>query len=412
MCAKVVPFKAIRPVRDKAHLVASRPYYAYTKNVLQAKLETNPYSFIHIINPEFDKDNRTEANSNERFRLVRKKFESFLHNDIVFQEEKPCYYVYRQANEFTTYTGIIAGASVDDYKNGVIKIHEQTLTAREEVFKRYLNICEFNAEPVLLTYKDHPVIREVMMNYTASRAEYEFTTTDLLKHELWIISDEKDIETIQNAFVEINEIYIADGHHRSASSALLADERKANNPNHTGKESYNAFMAFYIPEKSLDIFDFNRLVKDINDISEEALLEKLSEKFDIEKTGLDYKPEHLHEFTLHTKHHCYRLSLKDVDKNASPVEKLDAYILSCYVLEPIFGIKDLKTDNRVYFMEGVKGVSALRHEIEKGKAEIAFGLYPVSVEQLKEIADTNSIMPPKSTWIEPKLRSGLTIYKI
>lgn len=410
--AKVTPFKAIRPVRDKAHLVASRPYYAYSKNVLQAKLETNPYSFIHIINPEFDKDDRTEANSDERFRNVKAKFESFITNGTLIQDEKASYYIYRQSNEHTTYTGIIAGASVDDYNNGVIKIHEQTLTAREEVFKRYLDICEFNAEPVLLTYKDNPIIRDVMHKYIATRAEYEFTTTDLLKHELWIIDKDEDILAIQNEFENINDIYIADGHHRSSSSALLAQSRKEKNPDHTGNELYNSFMAFYIPQKSLDIFDFNRLVKDTNGLSESELIAQIHEVFTVEKVGLDYKPEHLHEFTMHTKTSTYKLGLKNGLENSSPVEKLDAHILSVQILEPILGIKDLKTDDRVYFMEGIKGVDALRNEIDLGKAQLAFGLFPVSVEQLKEIADTNSIMPPKSTWIEPKMRSGMTIYTI
>ncbi len=410
--AKVTPFKAIRPVRDKAHLVASRPYYAYSKNVLQAKLETNPYSFIHIINPEFDKDDRTEANSNERFINVRKKFESFIKNGTLIHDDKAAYYIYRQSNEHTTYTGIIAGASVDDYNNGVIKIHEQTLTAREEVFKRYLDICEFNAEPVLLTYKDDPVIREVMMKHINTRAEYEFTTTDLLKHELWIVNDDKEIETIQQQFAKMEAIYIADGHHRSASSALLAESRKEQNKNHTGNELYNAFMAFFIPQKSLDIFDFNRLVKDTNGLNESELIAQIHEAFTIEKVGLDYKPQHLHEFTVHTKTSCYKLGLRHPLENPLPVEKLDAHILSTTILEPILGIKDLKTDDRVYFMEGIKGVDALRNEIELGNAQLAFGLYPVSVEQLKEIADTNSIMPPKSTWIEPKMRSGMTIYTI
>lgn len=409
--AKVTPFKAIRPVRDKAHLVASRPYYTYSKNVLQAKLETNPYSFIHIINPEFDKDDRTEANSNERFQNVRAKFESFIDQGTLFQDEKDAYYVYRQSNETTTYTGIIAGASVDDYNNGVIKIHEQTLTAREEVFKRYLDICEFNAEPVLLTYEDNSIIREVMQKHISTRAEYEFTTTDLLKHELWIIDDKVDISIIQSEFEKMDAIYIADGHHRSASSTLLANERKSNNSEHSGDETYNAFMAFFIPQKSLDIFDFNRLVKEIN-LTEDELISKIEKKFKVERVGLDYKPEHLHEFTLHTKSSCYKLGLKQALDNPSPVEKLDAHILSAEILEPILGIEDLKTDDRVYFREGIKGVEGLRNEIELGNAQIAFGLFPVSVEQLKEIADTNSIMPPKSTWIEPKMRSGMTIYKL
>lgn len=411
MCAKLKPFRAIRPTRDKVHLVASRPYYTYNKNVLEAKLESNPYSFIHIINPEFNKEDKTEPNSNERFQNVRNKYDEFKQKDIFIQDEKECFYIYRQSGEKQDYIGIIAGASVEDYEQGKIKIHEQTLTEREEMFKRYLDICGFNAEPVLLTYKDVDSINQFIKTFTKQRPEYEFTTTDILTHEVWVVSDEKDVAFLKTEFEKVPHVYIADGHHRSTSSYLLAKERKENNSKHTGEEAYNFFLSFYITETSLDIFDFNRLITDTNELSEEQILEKVSRQFTIEKTTLDFKPTQLHEFSLHTKNTCYKLNYKIDVSTKSAVEKLDAHILSTQILEPLFAIKDLKTDKRAYFMEGIRGVKKLRYEIEKGKAKLAFGLYPVSVNQLKDIADTNSIMPPKTTWIEPKMRSGLIVYE-
>lgn len=404
MCALIKPFKAFRPTRDKVHLVASRPYYAYSKNVLEAKLESNPYSFIHIINPEFNKEDRTEPNSNERFENVRKAFEVFIQKGIFIQEEKEAFYIYKQSGSKRSYIGIIGGASVQDYDNGVIKIHEQTLTEREEVFKRYLDICGFNAEPVLLTYPDSANINSFINNFVVARPEYEFTTTDLLKHELWVVDNPDDIAFITKEFSKIPAIYIADGHHRSASSSLLAKE-------HLDNEAKQFFLSFFITESSMDIFDFNRLITDTGAISEKEIIEKIKPIFSVEEVALNYKPQQIHELTLHFADKCYKLNYLKDTAALSPVERLDAQILSSTILEPIFGIKDLKTDKRVYFMEGIQGVEKLRNEISNGKAKIAFGLYPVSFEQLKEIADTNNIMPPKSTWIEPKMRSGLTIYK-
>jgi uncharacterized protein (DUF1015 family) len=411
MCAKLKPFRAIRPTRDKVHLVASRPYYTYNKNVLEAKLESNPYSFIHIINPEFNKEDKTLPNSNERFQNVHNKYVEFKQKGIFVQDEKECFYIYRQSGEKQDYIGIIAGASVEDYEQGNIKIHEQTLTEREEMFKRYLDICGFNAEPVLLTYKDVDSINQFIKTFTKQRPEYEFTTTDILKHEVWVVSEEKDIAFLKNEFEKVPHVYIADGHHRSASSYLLAKERKANNPNHSGNEDYNFFLSFYITETSLDIFDFNRLITDTNGLSEAEILEKISTQFDVEKTTLDFKPTQLHEFSMHSANSCYKLTYKGKIDSSSAVETLDAHILSKQILEPLFGMKDLKTDKRCYFMEGIQGVKKMRNDIEKGKAKLAFGLYPVSVNQLKDIADTNSIMPPKTTWIEPKMRSGLIVYE-
>jgi uncharacterized protein (DUF1015 family) len=412
MCAKVLPFRAVRPTRDKAHLVASRPYFQYKKNILKAKLEENPYTFIHIINPEFGKNDKTEPNSIERFQKVRAKYEEFQNKGIFLKEEKDTYYIYRQTQPGHSFTGIIAKASIEDYLQGKIKIHEQTLTEREEVFKNYLDVCGFNAEPVLLTYPKQNGIDSILRRYTDLRPEYEFTTTDLFKHELWLIQEDADVAQLMKAFSAIDAVYIADGHHRSASSALLGEEKKKANPHHKGDESYNFFLAFYISDEDLQIFDFNRIVANTG-ISEAELIQRLAEDFTVLPQGkVETKPSAIHEFTMYTNGNWYKLVPKFAIDSAGPeTNRLDSQMLTEKVLSPIFGISDLKTDKRISFISGVGGAKGMKKQIDRNVASVGFMLYPVSFAQLKAIADQKLIMPPKTTWIEPKLRSGLTIYE-
>lgn len=412
--AVIKPFKGIRPTRDKAHLVASRAVNLYKKNILNAKLEENPFTFMHVILPEFGKKATTKPNTTERFKLVRKKFESFLKEHILTEDQRESLYLYRQVKGPFSYTGIIAGASVDDYLNDVIKKHEQTLTKREEVFKNYLDVCGFNAEPVLLSYKADKIIDQTVAKYTKQRAEYEFTTADKVTHYLWIISDKKDLKTITDRFAKIPSVYIADGHHRSSSSALLAiDKRKKAKKNNPGA-MYNYCMAYFLPENQMNIFDFNRVVKDINGLSKSDFLKKLGEKFTVINKGKKiYKPNKLHNFSMYLEGEWYSITTKKGSFDPkNPVQNLDAEILSRNVLSPILGIHDLKTDTRIGFVGGLQGMEALQKQVDEGKMKVAFGLYPVKIDQLKEIADTNNIMPPKTTWIEPKLRSGLVIQKL
>jgi uncharacterized protein (DUF1015 family) len=412
--AIVRPFKGIRPTRDKAHLVASRAVNLYKARILNAKLEENPYTFMHVILPEFGKKASTKPNTTERFKLVRKSFEDFKKRGILQQDEKPCFYIYRQLKDNFSYTGIIAGASVDDYLNGVIKIHEQTLTKREEMFKNYLDVCGFNAEPVLLAYVDNSTVDQVIAKYTKNRAEYEFATTDHVTHLLWIVEDSKDIRAIEKAFEKIPAVYIADGHHRSASSALLAKEKRKQKKKYTGSESFNSCMAFFISESQLNIYDFNRVVKDLNGMTSVSFLKKLAEKFDItEKGSKPVKPSKLHQFSMYLDKKWYLLNAKKGSFNPKdPVGNLDAQILTENILSPILGIHDLKTDSRIEFVGGLRGMEGLQSKVDDEKRKVAFGLYPVKVDQLKLIADTHNIMPPKTTWIEPKLRSGLVIQSL
>ncbi|MFN3918045.1 MAG: DUF1015 domain-containing protein [Flavobacteriales bacterium] len=412
MCAKVLPFRAVRPTRDKAHLVASRPYFQYKKNILKAKLEENPFTFIHIINPEFGKNDKTKPNSIERFRKVRSKYEEFQNKGIFLKEKKDSYYIYRQTQPGHCFTGIIAKASIEDYLQGKIKIHEQTITEREEIFKNYLDSCGFNAEPVLLTYPKQNDIDSILSKHTDLRPEYEFTTTDLFKHELWLVQQDSDVKQLMKAFSEIDAVYIADGHHRSGSSALLGEEKKKANPNHRGDESYNFFLAFYISDEDLQIFDFNRVVSNTV-VTEKELLKRLSEDFEVLPLGkAEAKPSAIHEFIMYTGGNWYKLLPKfSVDASGPETNRLDSLLLTEKVLSPVFGIKDLKTDKRISFISGVEGTRGMKKQVDKNSGSVGFMLYPVSFAQLKAIADQKLIMPPKTTWIEPKLRSGLTIYE-
>ena len=408
--SKIIPFKAVRPTRDKAYLVSSRPSYSYKKKHLESKLEGNPYTFLHVINPEFREDDSTKPNTVERFEKVRDKYDEFMSLGYFTQDEVPAIYIYRQITPTNTYIGIIAAASVDDYLNGKIKVHEHTLSQREEMFKKYLNVCKFNAESVLLTYKDNADIDALFEKYINTRSEYEFTNTREIKHDLWIVSDQKDIAALQDAFANVEHSYIADGHHRVSSSALYTQSQREKGYN--GDENFNYFMAFYIAESKLRIFSYNRTVSSLNDLTSEEFLLQIEKSFTLKKSTEAYCPKSLHNLSMYFGESWYSLTIKDefID-NDNPVGCLDAQLLSNLVLSPILGIHDLKTDNRVNFIEGTKGMEALQEAVDSNIAKVAFGFFPVSIEQLKRVADTNNIMPPKSTWIEPKIRSGLTVFE-
>ena len=408
--SKIIPFKAVRPTRDKAYLVSSRPSYSYKKKHLESKLEGNPYTFLHVINPEFREDDSTKPNTVERFEKVKDKYDEFKSLGYFTQDEVPALYIYRQITPTNTYIGIIAAASVDDYLNGKIKVHEHTLSQREEMFKKYLNVCKFNAESVLLTYKDNEDIDALFEKYVNTRSEYEFTNTREIKHDLWVVSDQKDIAALQDAFANVEHSYIADGHHRVSSSALYTQSQREKGYN--GDEDFNYFMAFYIAESKLRIFSYNRTVSSLNDLTPEEFLLQIEKSFTLTKSKEAYHPKSLHNLSMYFGESWYSLTIKDefID-NENPVGCLDAQLLSTLVLSPILGIHDLKTDNRVNFIEGTKGMEALQESVDSNISKVAFGFFPVSIDQLKRVADTNNIMPPKSTWIEPKIRSGLTVFE-
>lgn len=412
--ATIIPFKGIRPTRDKVQLVASRSVDNYGRTDLNEKLRTNPFSFLHVIHPDFNDGKRTKPGSPERLKKIRAQYDAFREEGIFHRDIQPSYYIYRQEKLGNTFTGIIACTSIEDYTQGVIKIHEQTLTQREQKLKEYLDVCQFNAEPVLFCYPDHSGIEKIIAKKTAEREEYDFTTTDRVRHHLWVISDQAEVDTIRKHFESIESVYIADGHHRSASSALMGQAMREQNPDYTGNEPWNFYLGVFFPETQLKIFDFNRVVKDLNGLSDEEFLKQLEKDFDLITHGTEvYRPGKKHVFSMYIGGNWFELRLKKQDdKNSEPVATLDAYILTQRILSPILGIHDLKTDPRIGFVSGIKGADELKNQVDNWKFKVAFGLFPVQMDELKHIADTGSIMPPKTTWVEPKMRSGLVIYSL
>lgn len=406
---KIKAFKAIRPTRDKVHLVATLPYYDYKKHVLQAKMEHNPFTFLHVVNPEFFDKEKSVPNSDERFLKTKHKFEEYINAGVFIKEKTDCLYLYKQTKDGHEYLGLIGGASVDQYNSGHIKKHEETITAREEIFSRYLKITEFNAEPVLLFHEKHEGLNALLLDITTDRPEYEFSSTEYIKHEVWVIRNIFVIEKIQECFKEIADVYIADGHHRCASSA-----RYTNSLGENKTDIQNHFLAYFISEERLHILDYNRVVKDLNGMSNLDFLEKISAYFHINKIEPgEARPSKFHEISMYLYGEWYKLiPNQNLIDSTHPVNSLDTAILSDKLLTPILNISDLKTDQRIEFISGNKGPEAIENAVDSGSAKVGFVLFPVSVDQLKKVADANLIMPPKSTWIEPKLRSGLTIYPL
>lgn len=410
--ADIKPFRAVRPTRDKAHLVASRPVSTYKNSILAAKLEENPYTFIHIIHPEFfeDEDNKTLPNSIERFQKVKSKYEEFLSDGILTEDSEDKFYIYRQTKDKREYIGVIAGASVKEYNEGLIKKHEATLTSREEMFTNYLNIVGINAEPVLLSHPSNKNVDLILTKVVQDRPEYEFSTTDLVKHELWVVPKALNEDLIA-AFQEIPKTYIADGHHRSASSARLSNLLSSSKQNN--EKTHDYFLSFLIDEKRLNILPFNRICKSLNGYSKDEIINQLSTNFEIEKMTAFIAPQRLHDIHMFIDHECYLLRCKEhILRYVNAVDEIDADILTRHVLDPVLNIKDLKTDDNIQFVSGENGIEEILNALNTGKYKIGFALFPVTIEQLKKVADKEEIMPPKSTWVEPKMRSGLTIYTI
>jgi len=402
------PFKAIRPTRDKAYLVATRSYLSYTEEHLDDKLRHNPYTFLHVINP---KQGRNLGYSLEKYEMVKNEFHRFFEEGIFVQDPEESFYIYRQVKEGNEYIGLIAAVAVQDYLDGKICKHENTLTEREKMFSDYLETTGFNAEPVLLTYQDDLRLNQLFAKYVEDRSEYEFTSTDRVLHQLWPITQKEDCALVSSIFNEQDQLYIADGHHRCASSAVLS-ERIHNQGMGAGGHDY--FMAFLIGEEQMKVYDFNRLVKGLNGLTPAKLIQKLKEYWLVEPMEEKlYKPEKIHEVSMYLDGKWYKLAAKTGSYDPrDPVGHLDADILSKNLLAPILGVDNIKTDKRISFLPGTEGMDGLKQKVDQGSFDVAFGLFPVSIEQIKTVADAGAAMPPKSTYIEPKLRSGLTIYPI
>lgn len=410
--ALIQPFKAIRPTPDKAAFVASRSYEEYSKEELKSVLKYNPFSFLHIINPGFKF--HKSISGKERFKLVHNRYMEFLEDNIFLKDNKPCFYLYEITKGDLTTLGFFCACSVSDYRKDVIKKHEDTIQRREKLFADYLNTVGFNAEPVLMTYSDDSNVSSILEKEAVKRPDYDFTTPDKVSHKLWKVEDAKVIASLQRSFDKMDALYIADGHHRSASSNLLSEKMRTKNPSHSGDESYNFFMAYLIPESDIKIYEFNRMVKDLNGYSKEEFLIQLDTYFRIEKKddGL-YKPTRKHHFSMYLDGDFYSLYLrKRVYEFTDALSELDTQILYKTILEPILGISDLRNDKRIAYGYGKHNVIKMKDCIDKREFAVGFSLVPINMNEIKAIADAGLVMPPKSTYIEPKLRSGLTIYEL
>ena len=405
--AKIKPFKAVRPVADKVALVTCRTYDDYSSAELAAWLDFNPYSFLHVIHPAYA--NAQKVSWEKRFKAVANKYQDFKHDQILIEEEHPVFYLYEIQSKGQTFTGIIAGTSVKDYQNNVIKKHEDTLQYRVELFKDYLHQTNFNTEPVLITYPDSVEINTFIALRKKSKPIYEYSTTNKEKHTLWKIDTQSEIDWLQEHFENIPNLYIADGHHRSASAELLYEQDK-----HLGNENLNYFMSFLIAESNVKIYEFNRLIRDLNGLSKDTFIKKLSEHFVIiAKDQEIWKPQNKFEFGMYLDGSFYALFYKHENHIATTVlDDLDAQILYDKVLFPILGIEDLRNDERIDYIPGKQSISVIKDLIDEGEFEVGFMLYPSDINEIKALADNNLIMPPKSTYIEPKFRSGLVVYEL
>jgi uncharacterized protein (DUF1015 family) len=398
------PFNAVRPTRDKVHLVASRSYVSYTALQLRSKLTENPYSFLHIIHPDMTATNLHKTiDLRERFKQVRGKYDEFLSEGILKRDETPSLYIYRQIKAGHAFTGIIGAVSVDDYLSGKIKIHEKTIAKREETFVQYLDITKINAEPVLLMARDSKTIDDIIAQKTLERPEYDFTTTNKVHHQFWVLDDAGAIEAITQAYAQQDAFYIADGHHRSSSSTLLFEKHKQSITSENDPMRY--CLAYILSEENVRIYEFNRIVKDLNGLSGKDVLDRLRESFNLEVASGPFHPHRKGEMGMYLDNNWYKLTLKESS------DMLDVQLLTDLVLEPVFGISDLRKDKRIAFMEGPKGLDTLSQAIDKQGTGAAFTLFAPTVGDIKRIADAGQTMPPKSTWVEPKLRSGLVVYE-
>ena len=413
--AIIRPFKGLRPPKDLVEQVQSRPYDVLDSEEARAEAEGNEKSLYHIIKPEIDFPVGTSEYAPEVYEKAAANFQKFQDQGWLVQDQEEGYYIYAQTMNGKTQFGLVVCAYVDDYMNGVIKKHELTRRDKEEDRMKHVRVNDANMEPVFFAYPDNDVLSAIIARYVCTAPEYDFVAEgDGFRHQLWLIQDKQDLESITKAFADIPYLYIADGHHRSAAAALVGAEKAKQNPNHRGDEEYNFFMAVCFPASQLTILDYNRVVKDLNGHSSLKFLSLLAENFTVTPMGeACYRPEKLHEFSLYLDGEWYKLELLPgkADDN-DPIKSLDVSISSELILDEILGIKDLRSDKRIDFVGGLRGLEELKRRVDSGEMRMALALYPVSMQQIINIADSGNIMPPKATWFEPKLRSGLVVHKL
>ncbi|WP_418586766.1 DUF1015 domain-containing protein [Phocaeicola sp.] len=413
--AVVKPFRGIRPPQEIVEQVASRPYDVLNSAEARAEAAGNEKSLYHIIKPEIDFPEGTDEHDPCVYDKAVQNFQMFQDKGWLVQDKKDCYYIYAQTMNGKTQYGLVVGAYVPDYLNGVIKKHELTRRDKEEDRMKHVRVNDANIEPVFFAYPDNAVLDAIVAKYTAKKPVYDFVAPDDgFGHTFWVIDQDEDIAAITKAFAAMPSLYIADGHHRSAAAALVGAEKAKENPNHRGDEEYNYFMAVCFPAGQLTIIDYNRVVKDLNGLTSAQFLEALRKHFDVVDKGSEvYKPAALHNFSLCLDGKWYSLTAKpDTYDDNDPIGVLDVTISSNLILDEILGIKDLRSDKRIDFVGGIRGLGELKKRVDSGEMKMALALYPVSMKQLMDIADTGNIMPPKTTWFEPKLRSGLVIHKL
>ena len=405
--AKIVPFKAVRPTRDKVCLVTCRSYEEYVNAELAAQLDFNPLSFLHILKPAYT--NQESVSFEKRYRQVHQKYEDFKNEVILVKDKKPALYIHKIVTKTQSFTGIIAGTSVADYCNNIIKKHEDIIAFRVRLLKDYMKYSRFNTEPVLMTYPDNKTIENWIFNCTQKLADFEFSTTKKEIHYLWKIEDTLEINWLQNIFEKTESLYIADGHHRTEALKLLSEENKG-----AENQATNHILSYLIAENNVKIYEFNRLVKDLNGLSKEDFLLALAKDFTVNnKLQQPFQPTEKHQFGMYLDTEFYSLDLKSKNENfETALDSLDTQILYKKVLLPILAIEDLRNDERIEYLSGKQSVQEVKNKIDQGEFEIGFIMYPSNISEIKALADANLIMPPKSTYIEPKFRSGLVVYEL
>lgn len=412
--AKIRPFKGLRPPRELVTEVASRPYDVLNSSEARKEAEGNPRSLYHIIKPEIDFEPGTDEHDPRVYDKARENFDMFQQQGWLKQDSEPVYYLYAQTMDGRTQYGFVVAANVDDYMEGRIKKHELTRADKEEDRMKHVRVNNANVEPVFFAFPDNDVLEEIIKSVSEGEPEYDFVAPDGFGHHFWVIDSPQQIATITEQFAAMPSLYIADGHHRTAAAALVGNEKAKSNPDHTGEEEYNYFLAVAFPASHLKIIDYNRVVKDLNGLSPQQFLEALAENFTVTDKGEEiYRPDGLHNFSLYLDGRWYSLTAKEGRyDDTDPIGVLDVTVSSNLILHDILGIKNLRTDKRIDFVGGIRGLEELKRRVDSGEMAMALALYPVTMKQLMDIADSGNIMPPKTTWFEPKLRSGLVIHKL
>ena len=410
--AVVRAFNGIRPVKDLASKIAALPYDVMSSEEAREMVAGDPYSFLHVDKPEIDLDPSVDVHDQKVYEKARENLDKKISDKEFIQDEKPCLYIYRQIMNGRSQTGLVFCASIDDYINNKIKKHEFTRADKEKDRINHVDYCNANTGPIFLTYKEDDVASEVIKAWTKKKPVYDFVSEDGIGHIVWVIDNEIIVSEVIELFKDVQNFYIADGHHRSASAVKVGLKRRAANPNYTGEEEFNYFLVVAFPDNDLMVMDYNRVVKDLNGLSKDELIKKLEEKFIVTESSTQVKPSKKHTFGMFVEEKWYLLEAKEGIYNENdPIESLDVAILQDNILTPILGIEDVRTSDRIDFIGGIRGISELERRVHKDM-KIAFSMYPTEVSDIMSVADIGEVMPPKSTWFEPKLRSGLFVHKL